>query len=72
MSATLTTLISFNVDDGLAANGASPRTRLVADASGDLIGIDERSDFYTAFEIAKSAAGYASTPMTISCRNCRS
>jgi uncharacterized repeat protein (TIGR03803 family) len=53
---TLTTLVSFN-----GTNGASPFAGLIADAAGDLFGTTEN----TAFEIAKTGSGYASTPTTL-------
>jgi hypothetical protein len=69
MTATLTTLISFN-----GANGSLPFTGLIADAHGDLFGTTEHggvsdtaveSGYGTVFEIAKTAHGYATTPTTL-------
>ena len=64
MTATLTTLISFNGDDG-----ELPQGDLIADANGDLFGTTSfggASPFDgTVFEIAKTASGYASTPTTL-------
>ena len=62
MSATLTTLVSFNF-----ANGSKPRSDLIADSNGDLFGTTSEggADAGTAFEIAKTAGGYASTPTTL-------
>jgi uncharacterized repeat protein (TIGR03803 family) len=63
MTATLTTLASF---DG--ADGAAPYVSLIADADGDLFGttIGGGADGYgTVFEIAKTAGGYANTPTTL-------
>ena len=64
---TPTTLISFN-----GANGLSPRGTLIADAAGDLFGttsgLDPNNDPLadgTVFEIKKTAAGYASIPITV-------
>jgi uncharacterized repeat protein (TIGR03803 family) len=61
---TPTTLVSFN-----DANGASPEGSLIADANGDLFGTTAdggaNGDFGTVFEIAKTAGGYASTPITL-------
>ena len=60
MTATLTTLVSFNGPDG-----ANPRGDLVADAKGDLFGATEYggpSNGGTVFEITKTAGGYAATP----------
>ncbi len=62
-ASTPTTLVSFNGSDG-----ASPRGSLIADASGDLFGTTELGGANgdgTVFEIAKTAAGYASTPTTL-------
>ena len=60
---TPTTLVSFNGGDG-----AYPLAGLIADANGNLFGTTFNggaSNYGTAFEIAKSAAGYASTPTTL-------
>ena len=60
--ATLSTLVSFSGSDGAEPAG------LIADANGDLFGTTSdggaNSDG-TVFEIAKTAAGYASTPTTL-------
>jgi uncharacterized repeat protein (TIGR03803 family) len=63
-----TTLVSFN-----GANGAGPQGSLIADAHGDLFGTTSVGgangngpfDSGTVFEIAKTATGYASTPITL-------
>jgi hypothetical protein len=59
-----TTLVSFNGTDY-----ANPDGSLIADANGDLFGTTTfggpNSDG-TVFEIAKTATGYASTPITLS------
>ena len=58
-----TTLISFN-----GTNGSFPFTGLIADAAGNLYGTTSGgggSGHGTVFEIAKTAAGYASTPTTL-------
>ncbi len=68
MSATLTTLVSF---DG--ADGSEPEGSLIADADGDLFGTTSGLDPITGnrltdgtvFEIAKASTGYASTPTTL-------
>ncbi len=63
MSATLTTLVSFN-----DANGAFPDGGLIGDANGDLfgtIGQGGANDDGAVFEIVKTPAGYASTPTTL-------
>ena len=60
-ASTPTTLVSFNGDD---ANGAGPSGSLIADANGDLFGTTVGGNG-TAFEIAKTADGYASTPTTL-------
>ena len=60
MTATLTTLISFN-----GSNGHGPVAGLIADANGDLFGTTSSGGANgngTVFEIVKTAAGYASTP----------
>ncbi|HEU5431699.1 MAG TPA: VCBS repeat-containing protein [Thermomicrobiales bacterium] len=71
MSATLTTLLNFN--SGSADNFA-PEGGLIANASGDLFGTtsafstDSEGNIITGgtvFEIAKTAAGYASTLATL-------
>ena len=56
MTATLTTLVSF---DG--ADGAGPYAGLIADANGDLFGTTSG----TVFEIAETPTGFASTPTTL-------
>jgi uncharacterized repeat protein (TIGR03803 family) len=59
----LTTLVSFN-----QANGANPFGSLIADAHGDLFGTTGgggANNHGTVFEIAKTANGYASTPITL-------
>ncbi len=68
-ASTPTTLVSFT---GLA-DGAEPKGSLIADANGDLFGTTylggaEDADGLshgTLFEIAKTAAGYSSTPTTL-------
>jgi uncharacterized repeat protein (TIGR03803 family) len=58
-----TTLVSFN-----GTNGADPIASLIADANGDLFGTTEgggANGFGAAFEIAKTAGGYASMPTTL-------
>ena len=63
MSAILTTLVSFNGD-----NGAYPDGSLIADSSGDLFGTTSYGGAYgdgTVFEIAKTSTGYASAPTTL-------
>lgn len=60
MTATLTTLVSFNGPDG-----ANPQGDLVVDANGDLFGTTENggsNNGGTVFEITKTAGGYAATP----------
>jgi hypothetical protein len=62
-ASTPSTLVSFD-----AADGQNPVGGLIADASGDLFGTtqaggDDNSG--TVFEIAKTAAGYATTPATL-------
>jgi len=58
---TPTTLVSFNETDG-----ANPQAGLVIDANGDLFGTTSwQFTGGTAFEIAKTAGGYASTPTTL-------
>ena len=62
-ASTPTTLVSFN-----GTNGAIPSGSLIADANGDLFGTTNprrRERLGTVFEIAKTAAGYASTPTTL-------
>ena len=62
-ASTPTTLASFNVDDG-----SEPFAGLLADSNGDLFGTtdDGPAGFDgTVFEIAKTPAGYASTPITV-------
>jgi uncharacterized repeat protein (TIGR03803 family) len=59
MTATLTTLVSFNFTDG-----DTPEAGLIADAEGDLFGTTEiggADNSGTVFEIAKTPTGYAST-----------
>ncbi len=63
MSATLTTLVSFNGDVVSFDPGD-----LIADANGDLFGATQSggaNDLGTVFEIVKTAGGYASTPTTL-------
>ncbi|HZZ25509.1 MAG TPA: choice-of-anchor tandem repeat GloVer-containing protein [Roseiarcus sp.] len=58
-----TTLDSFNVADGV-----DPQAGLIADANGDLFGttaLGGANGDGTAFEIAKTAGGYASMPTTL-------
>ena len=62
---TLTALVSFN---GIADEGSAPMGSLIADANGDLFGTTAgggANDDGTVFEIAKTAAGYASTPINL-------
>ena len=62
---TLTTLVSFT---GAGDEGSVPMGSLIADAKGDLFGTTEfrgANDDGTVFEIAKTAGGYASTPITL-------
>jgi uncharacterized repeat protein (TIGR03803 family) len=62
-ASTPTTLVSFN-----GANGANPEANLIADANGDLFGTTFQGGGFedgTVFEIAKTGAGYASTPTTL-------
>ena len=62
-ASTPTTLVSFN-----GTNGEIPGAGLIADANGDLFGTTfagGASNDGTLFEIAKTAAGYASTPTTL-------
>jgi uncharacterized repeat protein (TIGR03803 family) len=62
-ASTPTTLVSFNYSDGFY-----PDAGLIADANGDLFGTAEfggPSGYGTVFEIAKTADGYASTPITL-------
>jgi T5SS/PEP-CTERM-associated repeat protein/uncharacterized repeat protein (TIGR03803 family) len=57
---TLTTLVSFNL-----SNGVGPHAGLIADASGNLFGttfFGGANNYGTVFEIAKTAGGYANTP----------
>jgi hypothetical protein len=63
-SYTFSTLVSFN-----GGNGAYPEGTLIADTAGDLFGTTygggtTNSD-ETVFEILKTSAGYASTPITL-------
>ena len=71
MSATLTTLLNFNSG---SADNLAPEGGLIANASGDLFGTtsafstDSNGNIITGgtvFEIAKTAAGYASTLATL-------
>ena len=68
---TLSTLVTFN-----GANGAEPFGSLIADADGNLFGTTvnggatygqgpQQRGYGTVFEIAKTAHGYASTPITL-------
>jgi uncharacterized repeat protein (TIGR03803 family) len=69
-SSTPTTLASFN-----NTNGADPYAGLISDAAGNLFGTTSHGGDYsncpyvdgcgTVFEIAKTAGGYASTPLTL-------
>src|SRR5215471_6761960 len=59
----LKTLVSFN-----GSNGAGPQGDLIADASGNLFGTTSGgggSNAGTVFEIAKTATGYAGSPITL-------
>jgi len=61
MTATVTTLGSFNGSDG-----AEPYAGLIADAAGNLFGTTSGGGAWgTVFEIAKTASGYASTPTVL-------
>jgi uncharacterized repeat protein (TIGR03803 family) len=63
MSATLTALVSFNGADGVA-----PYVGLIPNADGDLFGTTDGggpNGHGTAFEVAKTASGYANTPTTL-------
>jgi len=60
MTATLTTLVSFN-----GADGENPEAGLIADAGGDLFGTAGNS----VFEIAKTSTGYASTATVLASFN---
>ena len=63
MTATLTTLVSFN-----GAKGESPEGALIVDSNGDLFGTTASggaNNYGTVFEIAKTAGGYAGTPTTL-------
>jgi hypothetical protein len=67
MTATLTTLVTFN-DPSNDANGAHPDSSLIADANGDIFGTASMGGANgqgTVFEIAKTATGYASTPTVL-------
>jgi uncharacterized repeat protein (TIGR03803 family) len=58
-----TTLVNFDVDDG-----DEPFGSLIADANGDLFGTTRGGGPYgygTVFEIAKTANGYANSPITL-------
>jgi uncharacterized repeat protein (TIGR03803 family) len=60
---TLTTLAGFN-----GADGQSPESSLVADATGNLFGTTAYGGTYgygTVFEIVKTSGGYASAPLTL-------
>ncbi len=60
---TFATLVSFN-----GADGFDPEAGLIIDARGDLFGTTVAGGAYgagTVFEIAKTSAGYASTPITL-------
>ena len=62
-ASTPTVLASFN-----GADGVFPCAGLIADAAGDLFGTTEEGGAYgdgTVFEIAKTSAGYASTPTVL-------
>ena len=62
-ASTPTTLVSFDDTDG-----SLPQGSLIADANGDLFGTTATggaSNDGTVFEIAKTAAGYASTPTVL-------
>jgi hypothetical protein len=62
-ASTPTILVSFNIND---TYGTNPWGGLIADAVGNLFG----TTFYgTAFEIAKTASGYTSTPITLASFN---
>ena len=61
---TPTTLVTF---DG-TGNGANPLGGLITDANGDLFGTTSSGGAHgdgTVFEIANTATGYASTPITL-------
>ena len=61
--AMITTLASFSGPDGM-----NPYSGLATDSSGDLFGTtsdDQASHGGTVFEIAKTASGYASAPITL-------
>jgi hypothetical protein len=64
-ASTPTTLVSFDGDDGVGPQGS-----LVVDANGDLFGTTTGLGQFvathgTVFEIKKSAAGYATAPITL-------
>jgi len=63
----LTTLVSF-CSSANCVDGSNPAGKLVADENGNLFGTTASggtNGFGTVFEIAKTAAGYASTPTTL-------
>ncbi len=63
---TPTTLVTFTFQGGV---GANPYDGLIADAAGDLLGTTagggDNNDDGTAFEVAKTATGYATTATTL-------
>ncbi len=62
-TATLTTLVNFNGTDGANSQGG-----LMVDAEGDLFGATYQGGAYRGgdvFEIAKTSAGYATTPTVL-------
>jgi uncharacterized repeat protein (TIGR03803 family) len=62
-SSTPITLVNFN-----GINGSGPQGSLIADANGNLFGTTYLGGAYnagTVFEIAKTGAGYSSTPITL-------
>ncbi len=61
------TLVNFS-----GADGASPNAPLIADAAGNLLGTTLSGGVEgdgTVFEVAKTATGYASTPITVASFN---